>query len=497
MELYKLTIHEARDLLRKKEISSRELTKSILDRIRTTEDQIQSFITIDYKGALKQADRFDRMQRKSDSVTMPDLAGIPYGLKDNICTKGIRTTCASRIMEYFNPIYEGTVVKKLKNAHAVLVGKLNMDEFAIGSSGETSIFPHTRNPWSGDRVPGGSSGGSAASVAADQILFSLGSDTGGSIRQPASFCGIVGLKPTFGAVSGYGLIPFATSLDQIGPLCKDVTDCAIVMNAITGFDSNDRASANVHYPDYTQFLKDGVSGMRIGLPQKWMAGSLKEDVHTAIEKAAKMFESMGANIEEVSLPHIEYAVPVYLLISSAEASYNLTGTKGMQMGYKKGTIPELDELAVETGLLGLGAGVKKRILLGNIGLHSENYDAYYMKALRIRTLIKQDFEQAFEKCDLILSATNPDTAFRFGEMQNNTVGMFEYDAFTVPVNLSGLPAVSIPCGFDANGLPIGMQLIGKHFGEGDLFRAAYTYEQNTDHHIKSPIRMTSIRDNHG
>jgi aspartyl-tRNA(Asn)/glutamyl-tRNA(Gln) amidotransferase subunit A len=269
LELYKLTIHEARDLLRKKEISSRELTKSILDRIRTTEDQIQSFITIDYKGALKQADRFDRMQRKSDSVTMPDLAGIPYGLKDNICTKGIRTTCASRIMEYFNPIYEGIVVKKLKNAHAVLVGKLNMDEFAIGSSGETSIFPHTRNPWSGDRVPGGSSGGSAASVAADQILFSLGSDTGGSIRQPASFCGIVGLKPTFGAVSGYGLIPFATSLDQIGPLCKDVTDCAIVMNAITGFDSNDRASANVHYPDYTQFLKDGVSGMRIGLPQKW------------------------------------------------------------------------------------------------------------------------------------------------------------------------------------------------------------------------------------
>ncbi|HHU49767.1 MAG TPA: Asp-tRNA(Asn)/Glu-tRNA(Gln) amidotransferase subunit GatA [Clostridiales bacterium] len=487
MELYKLTIHEARELLRKREISSRELTKSVLERIRATEGEIRSFISIDFNNALKQAERFDKMQKKSELHELPDLAGIPYGLKDNICTRNMRTTCASRIMEYFSPVYEGTVVKKLRDSHAVLIGKLNMDEFAIGSSGETSIFPHTRNPWSADRVPGGSSGGSAASVAADQLLFSLGSDTGGSIRQPSSFCGIVGMKPTFGAVSCFGLVPFATSLDQIGPLCKDVTDCAIVMNAITGFDARDKASAKIKHPDYTTFLIDDVSCMRIGFSQKWMAGNLNEDVRNAIEKAKAMFEDMGAVIEEVSLPHIEYAVPVYFLISSAEASYNLTGVDGIRMGYEKGAIPELDELAEYVGMHELGSAVKKRILLGNIALCSEHYETYYMKALKVRTLIKQDFAQAFEKLDLILSPTNPDTAFRFGEMQDNIVKMYEYDAFTVPVNLAGLPAMSIPCGFDSKGLPIGMQLIGKHFGEEALFRAAYTFEQNTDHHLKSPL----------
>lgn len=445
MELYKLTIHEARDLLRKKEISSRELTKSILNRIQSTEDNINSFITIDHKNALKQADKYDKLRKSADPLDLPDLAGIPYGLKDNICTKNMRTTCASRIMEHFNPVSEGTVVKKLKGSLAVLIGKLNMDEFAIGSSGETSIFPHTRNPWSTNRVPGGSSGGSATSVAADQLLFSLGSDTGGSIRQPASFNGVVGFKPTFGSVSSFGLIPFATPLDQLGPLCKDVTDCA----------------------------------------------NVNEDVGKSIEKAAEMFEDMGAIVDEIVLPHIEYAIPAYFLISSAEASFNLTGFGGKQMGYEKGLIPELEELTESADINNLGAAAKKRILLGNIALSNENYVTYYLKALKVRSLIKQDFDKLFENYDLIISPTNPDTAFRFGEMNDNMIETYEYDAFTVPVNLAGLPAMSIPCGFDSKSLPIGLQLIGKQFGEGVLFQVAYTFEQNTDYHLKSPILISS------
>lgn len=487
MELYKLTIHEARDLLRKREISSQELTKSVLNRIQSVEDNIHSFITIDYKNTLKQAEKFDRLQKGLNPLKLPDLAGIPYALKDNICTKNMRTTCASRLMEFFNPVYEGTVVKKLKSSRGILIGKLNMDEFAIGSSGETSIFPHTKNPWSADRVPGGSSGGSAASVAADQILFSLGSDTGGSIRQPASFNGIVGLKPTFGSVSGFGLIPFASSLDQLGPLCKDVTDCAIVLNTIAGYDPKDRSSAKVDHPDYTSFLIDNISGIRIGYPKEWISRNIREDVAVAIEKAAQMLESMGAIVEEVFLPHMEYAVPVYFLISSAEVSYNLIGFKGMRMGYKKGVIPELDELTDSLSMDDLGAAVKKRILLGNTALSSENYENYYIKALKVRTLIKEDFDKVFEKYDLIISPTNPDTAFPFGDTLDNIVEVYQYDTFTVPVNLAGLPAMSIPCGFDSNGLPIGLQLIGKYFGEGALFQVAYTFEQNTDYHLKSPI----------
>ncbi len=491
MELYKLTIHEARDLLRKKEISSRELTKSILNRIQSTEDNINSFITIDHKNALKQADKYDKLRKSADPLDLPDLAGIPYGLKDNICTKNMRTTCASRIMEHFNPVSEGTVVKKLKGSLAVLIGKLNMDEFAIGSSGETSIFPHTRNPWSTNRVPGGSSGGSATSVAADQLLFSLGSDTGGSIRQPASFNGVVGFKPTFGSVSSFGLIPFATPLDQLGPLCKDVTDCAIVMNTIAGYDAKDRTSEKVKHPDYTSFLIDNISKIRIGYPKKWISKNVNEDVGKSIEKAAEMFEDMGAIVDEIVLPHIEYAIPAYFLISSAEASFNLTGFGGKQMGYEKGLIPELEELTESADINNLGAAAKKRILLGNIALSNENYVTYYLKALKVRSLIKQDFDKLFENYDLIISPTNPDTAFRFGEMNDNMIETYEYDAFTVPVNLAGLPAMSIPCGFDSKSLPIGLQLIGKQFGEGVLFQVAYTFEQNTDYHLKSPILISS------
>ena len=491
MELYKLTIHEASDLLHRGEISSRELTKSVLERIEATESKLHSFISIHPEAALKQADKADWLRENPNSKELHVLTGIPFALKDNICTRGIRTTCASRLMEQFNPSIDGAVVKKLKNAHAVLIGKLNMDEFAIGSSGESSIFPHTCNPWAADRVPGGSSGGSAASVAADQVLFSLGSDTGGSIRQPASFCGITGMKPSFGAVSGYGLIPFATSLDQLGPMCKDVTDCAIVMNVITGFDPMDRMSAKISHPDYTSYLKQDVSGMRIGLLRGWMEGTISGDVRMAIEKAAKLYQDMGAWIEEITLPHMEYAVSAYLLISSAEASHNLTAGKGMRMGYKEGEICELDELAVGSGLQSLGASVKKRILLGNTGLCNDNYEIYYKEALKLRTLIKEDFDRVFEKCDLILTPTNPDTAFLFGEMEINVIEMYKYDAYTVPVNLAGLPAVSIPCGFDSKGLPIGMQLIGRLYGEGALLQASYAFEQNTDHHIKSPVLITS------
>ncbi len=477
-------------MLNKKEISSRELIESVLEWIYVSDVYIHSFISIDEKRALKQADNIDKL-RINNSEKLPELTGIPYGLKDNICTKDFLTTCGSKIIKNFKPSFDGTVVKKLNKAHAVLIGKLNMDEFAIGSTGETSVFQHTRNPWAEDRVPGGSSGASAASVASDQVFFSLGSDTGGSIRQPASFCGVVGLKPTIGCISGYGLIPFATSLDQLGPLCKDVTDCAIVMNAIAGYDPKDRMSAKINHPNYSSFLKDNISGMRIGLPLKWMEGKLEDDVKNAINNAVEIFRKLGASLEEIHLPHAEYFIPTYFLISSAEASYNLTDTKKVYMGYKKGEIPELEDLNTNIRLSGLGSEAKKRILLGNIGLSVENYEKYYMKALKVRTLIIKDFEEIFKNFDLILSPTNPRTAFQSGQSHEKIIEMIENDVFTVPVNLAGLPAISIPCGFDSKGLPIGMQLIGKPFQEGDILRAAYTYEQNMDHHLKSPLLSIS------
>ncbi len=392
-------------------------------------------------------------------------------------------------MKHFNPSYDSTMARKFKAQNAILVGKLNMDEFAIGSTGESSAFTITRNPWGKDRVPGGSSGGSAAAVAADQVLFTLGSDTGGSVRQPASFCGIVGLKPTLGAVSSYGLIPFATSLDQLGPLCKDVTDCAIVMNAMVGFDAKDRVSAKRKHSDYTKFLKDGVDGMKIGLPYRWMEGNMDEDVCKAMEEACRLFEKMGGIIIEIFMPNFEYGIPTYYLISSAEASFNLTQSRGARMGYVDGDFPELDDFLSKADIQEFGEMVKKRILLGNFGLYKDNYEEYYLQALKVRTLIRQDFEKAFQQVDCILIPTTPSTAFRFGETQDNLLESYDNDALTIPANLAGLPALSIPCGFDSNGMPIGMQLIGKAFDEGTLFQAAYTFEQNTDYHLKSPLSM--------
>jgi aspartyl-tRNA(Asn)/glutamyl-tRNA(Gln) amidotransferase subunit A len=520
-ELYKLTIHEARDLLRKRLISSRELTESVVDRIGNIEKNIRAFISTDFGGALKQADEADRMFAADRE--MPDLAGIPFGVKDNICTKGLLTTCASNMLKDFIPSYDGEAVRRLKDMHAVLLGKMNMDEFAIGSSGETSIFPHTRNPWDVQRVPGGSSGGSSAAVAADEVLFALGSDTGGSIRQPASFCGVVGMKPTFGSVSGYGMVPLSTSLDQLGFLAKDVTDCAIIMNAVAGYDPKDSVSVNIKYPNYPSFLQDHVDGLRIAIPREWTRRVLNNKTRTAVERAIAMYEKMGAVVEEITLPHMQYAVSAYFLISAAEAASNLSAYHGIRLGYEAGELsgkeglrakagnledlragagklavrkeldtgagdlPDAGEIYKGAGIHAIGPGVKKRILLGNFALSGSNYEKYYLKALKVRTLIKQDYEKAFQRCDLILSPTNTDTAFRFREMHDNIVEMYEYDAFTVPVNLAGLPAVSIPCGFDENGLPIGMQLTGKPFGEGTLLRAAYTFEQNTDYHLKSPL----------
>lgn len=488
MELFKLTIHEARNLLRKREISSKELTESVLERIKDTEESIKSFISWDSKKALKQADKLDKIRNASSNpLDLPNLAGIPYGLKDNICVKGMRTTCASKAMKHFNPSHDSTVARKFKAQNAILIGKLNMDEFAIGSSGETSAFTITHNPWGKDKVPGGSSGGSAAAVSADQVLFSIGSDTGGSVRQPASFCGIVGLKPTLGAVSSYGLIPFATSLDQLGPLCKDVTDCAIVMNEMIGFDAKDRVSAKRKHPDYTKFLIDGVDGMRIGLPHRWLEQKMDEDVRKAVEEACSLFEKMGGIIVETFMPKLEYGVPTYYLISSAEASFNLTQSRGARMGYADGDFPELDDFIGKTDTQEFGEMVKKRILLGNFGLYKDNYEEYYLQALKVRTLIRQDFEKAFEQVDWILTPTTLSTAFSFGETKDNLLEGYDNDALTIPANLAGLPALSIPCGFDSNGMPIGMQLIGKAFDEGTLFQAAYTFEQNTDYHLKRPL----------
>jgi len=472
-------------MLRKGEVSVREVTQSVLERIDKTENKIRAFVTIDEKAALKKADETDKLF--GSKTELPDLAGIPFALKDNICTRGMRTSCASRMMESFIPPFNATVADKLLNSHAILVGKLNMDELAIGSSGESSIFHHTRNPWNEERVPGGSSGGSAASVAADQVFFALGSDTGGSIRQPASFCGVVGMKPTFGTVSGYGMIPLAASLDQIGPLAKDVTDCAILMNTIAGYDPKYKSSANIEYPDYTAYLKDNVKGLRIGYPRKRLAAALKSEIYQAVEKAVLLFEEMGAIIEEIELPHIEYSMPVYFMISSAEATLNMTINPQSCMGYSRDDIPELEEFVTKSGIQLLGPTVKKRIILGNFALYDESCREYYTKALKVRTLIMQDFEKAFEKCDIVLTPTNGSTAFHYGKMEEDIVKVYEYDTYTVPANLAGLPALSIPCGFDSKGLPIGLQLTGKHFDEGTLLRAAYTYEQNTDHHIKSPV----------
>ena len=484
MELYKLTAHELHNMLVNKEASSEEITKSVLKRIENVENKVESYITLTPELALESAKIVDKKIANGDIISA--LEGIPMGIKDNICTNGLKTTCASKMLSNFVPPYDAFVTKKVKAINAPILGKLNMDEFAMGSSTENSYFKKTKNPFDLDKVPGGSSGGSAASVSADIAVYALGSDTGGSIRQPASFCGVVGMKPTYGTVSRYGLVAFASSLDQIGPLTKDVTDCALVLNAITGHDSMDSTYVNLTPPDYSKALINDVKGLKIGVPYEYLGDGINEEVKNSVLKSIEVYEKLGATVEYFNMSVSKYALPVYYLISSAEASSNLARYDGIKYGYRTEDFDDLIDLYKKTRSEGFGSEVKRRIMLGTYALSSGYYDAYYKKAQQVRTIIRNDFDTAFEKYDVILTPTAPTTAFNIGEKITDPLQMYLEDICTVSINIAGIPAMSIPCGFDKNGLPIGMQLIGKAFDESTLIKTAYTFEQNTDFHKVRP-----------
>jgi aspartyl-tRNA(Asn)/glutamyl-tRNA(Gln) amidotransferase subunit A len=484
LQLFRLTAHELHDLLIKKEISAEELNLAVFDRIEAVEDRVKAYVTMTKERALEQARLVDRQIKDGEKIS--PLAGIPVAIKDNMCIDGVRTTACSKILANFVPPYSATVVKRLDGAGAIMVGKTNCDEFAMGSSTENSAFFITRNPWDTERVPGGSSGGSAAVIAAGEAICSLGSDTGGSIRLPASFCGVVGLKPTYGAVSRYGLIAFASSLDQIGPFTRDVTDCAAMLNVICGHDPLDSTSASYNMPDYTGFLKNDVRGLKIGVPREYMAEGIHPEVREAIEQAFSLLEALGAHVEYTTLPHTEYALSTYYLIAPAEASSNLARYDGVRYGYRAENADDVIDMFVKTRSEGFGSEVKRRIMLGTYALSAGYYDAYYLKALRVRTLIKQDFDRAFEKYDLLVSPVCPTTAFRIGEKTEDPLEMYLSDVCTISINLAGIPGMSIPCGFAQEGMPVGLQLMGRHFDEGTLLRAAYTFEQNTDYHKAFP-----------
>lgn len=476
MALTDMSAHELGRLLEKQEISSEELTREHLERINIVDEQIKAYVTVMGKEALEQARWIDGRRKLGEKLA--PLAGIPAAIKDNMCTKGIKTTCSSKILHNFVPPYNATVVDNLQEAGSVLVGKCNMDEFAMGSSTENSGFFSTRNPHDLKAVPGGSSGGSAACVAAREAVFSLGSDTGGSIRQPAAFCGVIGLKPTYGYVSRYGLIAYASSLDQIGPFTRDMTDCALVMNAIFGHDPKDSTSASVDVPDFTSQLVDDVKGLKIGIPKEYMVKGLDTAMAARLHEAIAKLEEMGAICEEVSLPHTEYALPAYYIIAPAEASSNLSRYDGVEYGLRV-EAEDIISMYSKTRSQGFGEEVKRRIMLGTYALSSGYYDAYYLKALKVRTLVKGDFDKVFEKYDCLLTPTTPTPAFDFGDKVDDPISMYLSDVFTIPVNLAGIPALSLPFGM-INNRPAGIQLIGKTFGEGTLIRVGYALEQNTN-----------------
>ena len=483
-QLYELTAHELHEKLKTREMTSAELTQSVFNRIDAVEGQIEGYITLTRETALQQAEIADAGFQHGDE--MPPLAGIPIAVKDVICTKGVLTTCGSKILGNFVPPYDATVITKLHRQGSVVIGKTNMDEFAMGSSTENSAYHITRNPWDLETIPGGSSGGSAAVVAADEAICSLGSDTGGSIRQPAALCGVVGMKPTYGRVSRFGLVAFASSLDQIGPFTKDVTDCALMLNAICGHDPMDSTSVNLPTPDYTEYLTNNIEGLKIGVPQEYFVEGMDTEVQEIVHTSVQALKECGASIEEISLPHTEYAIATYYIIAPAEASANLARYDGVRYGYRAEDADELIDMYKKTRSRGFGEEVKRRIMLGTYALSSGYYDAYYLKGQKARTLIKSDFDRAFETVDAIVAPTSPTPAFKVGERTADPLQMYLSDVLTTPSSLAGLPGISVPCGLTKGGLPIGLQILAAPFEEGKVLNVAHTFEQHTNHHRQKP-----------
>jgi aspartyl-tRNA(Asn)/glutamyl-tRNA(Gln) amidotransferase subunit A len=484
LDLTSLTIHGLSEKLKNRETTSVEATKAFLKRIEEVEPKVRAFITVTAEEALKSAGEADIRIAKGEGTT--PLTGVPIAVKDIFCTKDIRTTCASKILEGFIPPYDSTVVRKLKEAGAVILGKNNMDEFAMGSSTENSAFSPTRNPWALDRVPGGSSGGSAASVAAGECVASIGTDTGGSIRQPASCCGVVGLKPTYGRVSRFGMIAFASSLDQAGPFTKDTTDAAIMLNSMAGHDPSDSTSLRAEVPDYRTFLTGEVKGLKIGIPKEYFIEGMDKEVEASVREALEVLKKAGAALVPVTLPHTEYAVGVYYLVATAEASSNLARYDGVKYGLRVDNTGSLLDMYKKTRDSGFGGEVKRRIMLGTYSLSAGYYDAYYKKASQVRTLIKNDFDTAFRSCDIIATPTAPTAAFKLGERVEDPLTMYLSDIFTISCNLAGIPGISLPCGFTKEGLPVGLQLLGRALDEGTVLKTAYAFETATEWHNRRP-----------
>jgi len=483
MQLYELTVGQAAKLLRDRDVTSSEITRAVLGRIDACDGRIGAYLAVTADLALAQAAAADQAIARGEAGP---LTGIPLAVKDLICTAGVVTTCGSRILEHFVPPYDATVVEKLKDAGAVFVGKTNMDEFAMGSSTETSWFGITRNPWDLERIPGGSSGGSAAAVIADECIASLGTDTGGSIRQPAALCGVVGLKPTYGRVSRFGLVAFASSLDQIGPITKDVEDCAIMMNAISGYDAGDSTSVPMEVPDYREFIARDIEGWTIGIPKEYFVEGIDPEIRASIDTAITTLQNLGARCRDISLPHAQYCVAVYYIIAPSEASSNLARYDGVRYGFRAPNAENLLDMYKKTRSSGFGAEVKRRVMIGTYSLSSGYYDAYYKKASQVRALIRDDFDQAFTRCDVILTPTTPTPAFRIGEKMDDPLQMYLYDIFTLSANLAGVPGISVPCGHTKGGLPIGVQFMANHFEEGKLLQVASAYEKHSNREKRRP-----------
>lgn len=484
MEIWKKSLKELSELIKSKELKPSEVVEAFIERKNQVEDKVKAYVTVTDEIAIEDAKKKDEEIFKLEDI--PALFGLPIAIKDNISTKGIKTTCSSRMLENFVPVYDATVVEKLKQNGYIITGKTNLDEFAMGSSTENSAFFTTRNPWSLDRVPGGSSGGSAAAVAAGMVPASLGSDTGGSIRQPAAFCGVVGLKPTYGRVSRYGLVAFASSLDQIGPITRTVEDAALLMNIIAGKDKRDSTSKDIQVPNYLDFLGKDIKGLKIGIPKEFFPSDLDSDIKQIIMDNAKKLQQEGAILEEISLPYTQYAIETYYIIAPSEASSNLARFDGVRYGYRASTYTDLEEMYSKTRDEGFGPEVKRRIMIGTYVLSSGYYDAYYLKAQKVRTLIYQDFMRAFEKVDVILTPTTPDVAFKVGEKSSDPIQMYLSDIFTVSINLATVPAISVPCGFK-DGLPVGLQIIGKPFDEGTIIKVADRVEKINQIHKMFPL----------